>query len=216
MPPKKHPRVGDHVGGGSQCLYCPKEFKAHFDPSDKSLIACKGLSLHTPQVGGGQACGEEYAAAGYMQNGELKFHLSSPASKSLRASNVSSREVGLIETEDGPLGPILHPVCQKVDHSLLNKQTLYDGRRPPLSRDNVIQAHSQAISSFETTTSTGPFEEIDMNSRGSFSGGSDDWGIIGGTADWGIIDDTAVIGQFGTFSRSRSLLRRVLERMWFA
>ena len=130
--PKKHPRVGDRVGAKPQCLYCPKESKAHFDPPGKSLIACKGLSLHTSQVGGGQACGEEYAAAGYMQNGKLKSHLSSPASKSLRAPNVSSREVGLIETEDGPLGPILHPVCQKVDHSLLNNQTLYDGRRPPL------------------------------------------------------------------------------------
>ena len=182
MPHKKHPRVGGRVGGGPQCLYCPKEFVAHFDPPGQSLIACKGLSLHTSQVGGGQACGEEYAAAGYMQNGGLKSHLSSPASKSLRASNVSSREVGLIETGDGPLGPTLHPVCQKVDHSLLNNQTLYDGRRPPLSRDNVTQAHSQAISSFETTTPTGPFEEIDMDSRGSSSGRSDDWGIIGGTA----------------------------------
>ena len=139
--PKKHPRVEDRVEAKSQCLYCPKEFKAHFDPPGKSLIACKGLSLHIVQVGEGQACGEEYAAAGYMQNGKLKFHLSSPASKSLRAPNVSSREVGLIETGDGPLGPTLHPVCQKVDHSLLNNQTLYDGRRPPLSRDNVIQAH---------------------------------------------------------------------------
>ena len=164
------------------------EPKAHFDPPGKSLIACKGLSLHTSQPGKGGACGEEYAAAGYMQNGKLKFHLSSPASKSLRAPNVSSREVGLIETGDGPLGPTLHPVCQKVDHSLLNNQTLYDGRRPPLSRDNVIQAHSQAISSFETTTPTGPFEGIGMDSRGSSSGGSDDWEII---------DDTAVIGQFG-------------------
>ena len=140
MPPKKHPRVGDRVGGGPQCLYCPKEFVAHFDPPDQSLIACKGLPPHTSQPGKGGGCGEEYAAAGYMQNGGLKSHLSSPASKSLRAPNASSREVGLIETEDGPVGPTLHPVCQKVDHSLLNNQTLYDGRRPPLSRDNVIQA----------------------------------------------------------------------------
>ena len=128
MPHKKHPRVGDRVEGKFQCLYCPKEFVAHFDPPDQSLIACKGLSLHISQPGKGGGCGEEYAADGYMQNGKLKFHLFSPASKRLRASNVSSREVGLIETEDGPLGPILHPVCQKVDHSLLNNQTLYDGR----------------------------------------------------------------------------------------
>ena len=100
--PKKHPRVGDRVGAKSQCLYCPKEFVAHFDPPGKSLVACRGLPLHTSQVGGGQACGEEYAADGYMQNGGLKPHLSSPASKSLRASNVSSRKVGLIQTENGP------------------------------------------------------------------------------------------------------------------
>ena len=197
MPPKKHPRVGDRVGGKSQCLHCSKKFDAHFDPPGDSLIACKGLPLHTSQPGRGGGCGEEYAAAGYMQSGGLQPHLPSPASKSLGASNAFSRKVGLIETENGPVGPILHPVCQKVDHSLLNNQTLYDGRRPPLSRDNVIQAHSQAISSFETTAPTGPFEEIGMSSRGSFSERSDDWEIIDDTADWEIIDDTAAIGQFG-------------------
>ena len=128
MPHKKHPRVEDRVEGKSQCLYCPKKFVAHFDPSDKSLIACKGLSLHISQVGGGQACGEEYAADGYMQNGGLKSHLSSPASKRLRASNVFSRKVGLIETENGPLGPIPHPVCA---HNLPASGGAHGGGRPP-------------------------------------------------------------------------------------